>query len=440
MEGLATATEVNDLKKSVHDLVELAKKKDAEFGEVIKNTVSEVLKNHPGFTPERKIQFEETNIALTPERRAERIINKMPVELRRQLDDIYLMSKMLGRKPNQLKAWQDFKDEGKDYVKALSAVTAGGVDEWVPTDFTSELYQFVRLQTVVSRLFRTVTMPSNPYTFPIQVGRLASYKHTEQTSDSPTKMGLADAGGGWSSNFTLTAEGHGTRLLMSKDAEEDSIVPLVSQAQSEIVTVFAEGREDVILNGDIVTGTHQDLDVTAATDRRKIATGIRKLANSASYTRDMATFNLSNLRLMRGDLRKYGVRPSNLAFITGIRGWLKFIDLPEVTTVDKYGPGATILSGELAKVDGIPIIVSEWIREDLNSAGIYPAAGQSKTVTHLVNRDGFIIGERRNASVQLLKELYAESDQDALVCRERFAFRETYPLATNPTIRNGLNF
>lgn len=439
MDGLATATEVSDLKKSVHDLVELAKRKDNEFGDLIKTTVTDILKSHPGFTAERKIEFEESNIALTPEKRAERIIKKMPVELRRQLDDIYLMSKMLGKKPNQLKAWNDFKEEGKEYTKALSATAAGGVDEWVPTDFTSELYQFVRLATVVPRLFRTVTMPSNPYTFPIQVARLKSYKHTEQTSDSPTKIPLADSGVTWSGNFTLTAEGHGTRLLMSKDAEEDSIVPLVSQAQQEIITVLAEGREDICLNGDIVTGTHMDTDVTDAADRRKIATGLRKMANAAAYTRDLSTFNLSNLRLLRGDMGKYGVSPSNLAFVTGIRGWIKLIDLPEVTTVDKYGAGATILSGELAKLDGIPIIVSEWVREDLNATAVFQS-GQTKTVLQLVNRNGFIIGERRNSSVQLLKELYAESDQDALVVRERFAFRDTYAIASNKTIRQAINF
>ena len=383
---------------------------------------------------------------MTPEKRADRIVKRMPVELRRELDDVYLLSKMLGKKPNQTKAWQDWKGQAHEYKKALDATTAGGVDEWVPTDFSSELYQMVRLEAVVAKLFRVVTMPSNPYTFPIALNRLKSFKHTEQTGNTgQTKVPVADSVDGasgddiaWAGNFTLTAEGHGTRLLMSKDAQEDSIAPLLAEARAEIVRVLSEGHEDMMLNGDIVSGTHEDTDVTAANDRRKVFTGLRALANDNSYRRDLSTLNISNLRLMRSDVGKYGAKPSRLAYITGVKGWLRLIDLAEVTTVDKYGPGATILSGELAKLDGIPIVVSEWVREDLNASAVY-AAGQTKTALYQVYTDGYIIGERRQASIQLLKELYAESDQDALVVRERIAFRDTYPVASNKTIRLGAN-
>ena len=53
MEGIATTVEVDALKKSIHDMVELAKNKDMQYEELIKNTVTSVLQSHPGFTPER---------------------------------------------------------------------------------------------------------------------------------------------------------------------------------------------------------------------------------------------------------------------------------------------------------------------------------------------------------------------------------------------------
>ena len=59
----------------------------------------------------------------------------------------------------------------------------------------------------------------------------------------------------------------------------DTVVFVPSQKlmENSIYTItvssnlIAEGSEDVILNGDIVSGTHEDTDVTAADDRRKIA-------------------------------------------------------------------------------------------------------------------------------------------------------------------------
>jgi len=51
-----------------------------------------------------------------------------------------------------------------------------------------------------------------------------------------------------------------------------------------------------------------------------------------------------------------------------------------VRTVDKYGQFATVLNGELGKIDGIPVIVSEKIRENLNASGVYDGTTTTKTL------------------------------------------------------------
>ena len=51
-----------------------------------------------------------------------------------------------------------------------------------------------------------------------------------------------------------------------------------------------------------------------------------------------------------------------------------------------------------------------------------------------------MLGERRSAnSVKILNELYAESDQVALVPKERVTFKDIYPTASNKTIGLGYN-
>jgi hypothetical protein len=283
-------------------------------------------------------------------------------------------------------------------------------------------------------------MPTTPYVLPIEIGRLTSHKAAEQTADTgQTLIPVAD-GNNITGKTTLTAVGHGTRVLVSKDVEEDSIIPLLPFLRSRIIQTLAEGREDCSLNGD-TAATHEDSDThsAAATDRRKMWLGLRAHAHDQSYTADLGELTLSNLRLLvRAPMGVYGVNPSDLAIVTGIKGYINLLNLPEVTTVDKYGAQATVLSGELAKVDGIPVIVSEWVREDLNASGVYEASA-TRTVLHIVNRNGFAVGVRRDATVQLLTELYAASDQDALVTRERVIFKDIYPIASSKSTYMGQN-
>jgi len=259
----------------------------------------------------------------------------------------------------------------------------------------------------------------------------------EQTSDSPTKISVGDTAN-LTGNTTFTAQGHAVRVLTSRDVEEDSIIPILPFLQQEIVRVLAEGREDAVLNGS-TTATHEDADVTAATDRRKLWNGLRILALNNSYKVDVSTFNTANLRLVRKKMGKYGVNPNDLAWIVDISAYIQMLGLAEVITAEKYGPDATILKGELAKFDGIPVIVSEWQRNGLNASGVQDGSTTTKTTVTLVNRNGFAFGNRRTASIQLLRELYAESDQDAMVVRERVDFEPIYPIASNAVVSNGYN-
>lgn len=411
----ASKEQVDDLCKKVADLTELAQKKTEGYEETVRTLIKDVLSNHPGMTPDRKIQFADN----TP-RGEEAILDSMPAELQKEADDMFLISKILKTNPKSLKRWGGFERKLGDFKKALDTATTGQGQEWVPTGFTNQLYELVRLETKVAALFPQIIMPTNPYKLPIQIGRLQTYKHAEQTADSgQTTIPVSDVNS-LTGNTVLTAVGHAAYVLCSKDIEEDSIVPILPFLRAEIITALAEGREDCIVNGD-TSGT-DDSDISSASDRRKMWTGLRRMANSNSYTADLSELSFTNFNnLLRAPMKKYGVNPANLAIITGIKGYCSMLNMREVTTVDKYGPSATILSGELGKLGGVPIVVSEWIREDLTAAGVY-GSGQTKTVIHLVNRNSYAVGVRREASVQLLVEKYADSDQDALKTRERVVF------------------
>lgn len=388
----------------------------------VESVLKDVLRNHPGVTPERKLPVDGGNkIGM----KKEDVIRSMPKDLQVESDGIFMMSKILGKRPQELKSWDSFTRRSGEFKKALDTATAGEGSEWVPTGLSPDLFELVRLQLRVAALFPTIPMPTNPFDVPYQIGKFVTTKHSEQTADTGqtelSKISTSSITG----KTTFTAVPHGGIVLVSTEATEDSLVPMIPFMRQEVIQGLADGREDFIVNGD-TAGTHEDSDITDSDDRRKIVLGLRALAHDNSYTRDLSTFSLGNLRLMRSDMGKYGVAPGQLAWITGIAGYIKLLDLDEVVTLEKYGPNATVLAGELGRIDGIPIIVSEYVREVLDANGVYNAAG-TKTVLHLVRRDRFGIGERTRGEVTMLRELYAASSQIGALVRERVDFQ---PLTT----------
>lgn len=107
----------------------------------------------------------------------------------------------------------------------------------------------------------------------------------------------------------------------------------------------------------------------------------------------MATFSLANLEALRVKLGKYGVNPADVAIITGPVGYSRLLGLTEVTTMQNFGTAATAITGSLGNVDGMPVFVSGFVREDLNASNLYDGVTTTKTALYMVYQYG--LGHRR---------------------------------------------
>lgn len=371
----------------------------------------------------------------------EKILDKPPAklsEIEKEIhdfnDDVYLLSKMLKRDPRTLKTWHRL-DENDELKKAMDTATSGEGAEWVPTGFSASLIELLRLERKVSGLHSRFTMPTDPYIFPVDGAQASAYKVTEQTADtSQTKIPVSTPG---TAQKSLTSVGNAARVLTSHYLEEDSIIPVIPYIKESIAKALVDAEETATVNGD-TAGTHMDSDVTAGDDVRKNWDGYRKMAQAAASV-DLGTFNTAGLRSIRKAMKKFGVVPSKLAWIAGISVYNQLLGLTEVITVDKYGPAATILSGELGKFDGIPIVISEYIREDLNASGVYDGVTTTKTIIELVFRPGILYADRRAITMRVLTELYAESEQDAVIATRRYLLWTPYTVATDLIVGEGYN-
>lgn len=459
---------LEDVAKSVHDLSEavqemqsgrvdedkvkaiaedlLEKQKAAAVEQNRKNgpTPDDLLANDPGI-PGRLSGKQGAErlyeIQSRPAKAIAPIVGRKPelVEAFQQAADKVAILALLCGSPNQprlpmrVQETRYYKEEFAPLVQAMDSATSAEGTEYVPRELSAALIERVNLDLIVAPLFVNVDMPSNPFDIPARaVSRTRLGKTAENTADTGQT--------GWNKvtpgtrKVTLTAVKFGGEALVSKELEEDSIIAILPFLEEELTDYMAADLEEALINGD-TTGSHMDSDVTAASDPRKAWNGLRKLAISGAKTDVSATPTVANtIRANRKAMGKYGVRPADLAHIMSISAYIQLLADTSVLTMEKYGPYATIVTGELGKVDGSPIVVSEYVRSDLNASGVYDGTTTTKTEVITVNRRGYAMGERRGLTLQVLRELYAEFDQDAIAASWRKAFTPRFTSSTEKTV------
>ena len=294
--------------------------------------------------------------------------------------------------------------------------------EFVPTQFSARLLDDVRLQLRFAALFQRLALPRSPFTNPVKGARQVAYLVPESTSDTSGKIPTSDP---LSRAITFTAIKIAVRCTFSDELAEDSIVPILPWVRGELVQAMADAEEDAVFNGDDST-THQHSDVTAANDRRKAFKGMLKHSGGSSGNAavDISTLNTANLRSIRKKMGRFGAQSNNLAWGVSISAYIQMLSLTEVLTVDKFGPQATVVSGELAKFDGAPVIVSEFVRSDLNTSGVYDGATVTDTEVFLVHTPSFIFGDVGAAKAESDRDI--ETQQTIVVTSRRTSFEQLH--------------
>ena len=74
--------------------------------------------------------------------------------------------------------------------------------------------------------------------------------------------------------------------------------------------------------------------------------------------------------------------------------------------MDKFGPQATVLSGQIAALAGMPIIMSRFMGADLENTGLFLGSGsKNKTGYLIVNRDSYYNYVRRRITIETDKDI-----------------------------------
>ena len=287
---------------------------------------------------------------------------------------------------------------------AMDSTTSGSGDELVATLEARELWMDVNLQTLVAPLVQTFSMPSNPFDLPRQLGDVNFYPGTENVSTTSTALSTGKA--------TLTAYELVGQVPYSFTLEEDAIIAMLPEIRAGLVRNVAEALDDIILNAD--TATTDNINADGATISSSNAgkghwligyKGLIQLplVDNTSQANDHGggvsddTFNV-----IRAKLGKYGARPSELVWVMDVKTFIRAQSITQFRTMDKLGPQATVLTGMLGSVEGIPVIVSEQMKLADTDGKVTDAGNGTDTGRLLIfNRTQWAQGFRRDLAIDV---------------------------------------
>lgn len=326
------------------------------------------------------------------------------------------------------------KNELLPRLKAFGSTLAGSGDEWVPTLIANQYIEEFELDFALAGKFREVAMPSNPYDLPVLKDVLKAQKVAEGSAAVARSFGT--------DKIRFSATKLECFNEIPEELNEDAAPDFLAVARQEVVMAHSRAVESALLNGDS-DGSHLDSDTQAGSSllAEKIWDGLRKraLANGAYGSKSVgAALSDAVMSSIRALMGKHGVSPESLLWVVGPKVYQQIMSLPNVATVDKFGPQAGILRGALASYQGIPICVSQHMREDLNASGVYDGVTSSKGAILLVNTARFYLGMRRAPQVRLVQDL-PNYDRFLLAAYQRVDFQGHTQSASEASVCYGYN-
>ena len=287
---------------------------------------------------------------------------------------------------------------------AMDSTTAGLGDELVSTLEAREMWMDVNLTTLVAPLIPTIAMPSNPFDVPKQLGDVNFFPGTENAAVADT--GLATG------KVTLTAYELVGHVPYSFTLEEDAVVAMLPEIRASLVRNVAEVLDDVILNADTTAQNNINADGAALTTGAAGSAhwllgydGLLHLPlvdNTKQANDHGAAVSDDMFNEVRAKLGKYGARPSELAWIMDVNTFIRAQSITNYRTMDKLGPNATLLTGMLGAIEGIPVIVSEQMRLADADGKVTSGGNTAETGRVLiVNRSQWAQGFRREMNIDV---------------------------------------
>lgn len=306
-------------------------------------------------------------------------------------------------------------DDLRKALKAMDSTTAGSGDELVPTNLLPQLWDDFFLASRVMSALQRIQMPTNPFDVPLGLGEVTWRKGVQNNAISQSNPSTA--------KVTLTATEIVAEQAWSYTLDEDAVVAMAPAIRARLAQSGAEAMDAFALNADATatsTGNINLDDATPATDAYYLTDGqdgIRHqwLVDNTTGVGVDENGALTDATIVGelADMGKYAVDPNQLMMVMDVQTYLAgFLATgtgapgENIITMDKFGAGALVMTGQLASYRGIPLIVSaSHPLTEADGKVSTTAANNTKGSISIVNRMMWYAGFRRNLLIEADRDI-----------------------------------
>ena len=329
-------------------------------------------------------------------------------------------------------------DGNGNRIRAMDTAETGFGLELVGAQYVSDLWAATRNIDSITGRIRTIPMTAPTTYVPIDGDLPEMLFVGESTSSSATAYTTSKTA---SNRVTLTAKKFTIQQIWSGEMEEDSIIAFTPFLREKLNMSAAQYLGSSMYNGDTTnagTGNINLDDANPADTKHYLAyDGIRHywLVDATGQGKNMAAaLDFAEINVARGKLNggdddidnavkniNWGRSADGLLLVADWSTYMAMLDGDKVTTVDKYGPAATVLTGELGRYSGIPIISPAYAtKTDTDGFLVDTESTNTRGQITVFNPDGFLAGSRRE--LQLFFDRIQRTDQFLFELYTRRAF------------------
>jgi len=330
-------------------------------------------------------------------------------------------------------------DQGDTFGRAMDTAESGYGSQLTGLQYVGSLWEAARREARIWPLISTFSMSAPTAYIPVEVDFPELLYVSESTASNASNFTTSKTG---SQRISVSATKFVMHQMWSGEMEEDSIIPYLPFLRRQATKALAYYQDSLVLNGDTTnagTGNINLDDADPADTKHYLAwdglrhVGLSDNTNNGTDAAGAITYEDfgDNLRVKMWDSTRFHDwgnpnNPGDLVFITDRSTANKVTQLSEVQTVDKYGPQATVLTGEVAMIARNPMIVSSAMGLTEADGKISTTAGNN-TLGQVCafNRNGFTLGIRRALKVEV--ERIPATDQTRIVYSMRWGFGRFTP-------------
>jgi len=330
-------------------------------------------------------------------------------------------------------------DELAAYQRAMDSAESGFGQQLIGAQYVQDLWESAAMASRVFSLIQTFDMTAPTAYLPVPAAPPEMLFVGESTAYNSANYDTSKTG---SNRVQVDAKKFVIHQMWSGELEEDSIIPFIPFLRQQAARSVAHYSDSLVLNGDTTNSgsgnINLDDDDPADTKHYLAFDGLRHIglvdntANQEDVDGALSLGHFFRARQRMNDplhLNHWGLSDRNEDIVHIIEPDTYFAamdDIDEIVTVDKYGANATVLTGEVGRIGGHPIIPSQALsKTEADGKVSKTAANNTRGQVVTFNRNAFVAGWRRRVRVET--ERLPATDQTRIVYSLRLGFGRFSP-------------